>query len=110
MSLPQPRSLMRGFLAVVVVSAFMTGLFWTFNFKVEKDSEALVYFMLGTLQGMTSAVIGYYFGTSQQAADQVAHPPLPPHHTPKPDYFDPQAERARGIVQRASRHNVDDPE
>lgn len=65
------KAYMRGWLANLLIGAFMVALMWTFQYGIPEANEQLVTFMLGQLAGMATMSVAFYFGTSQSTTDQL---------------------------------------
>ena len=70
MTMPRPRDLMRGFLAIALLTCFMVALFWLMEQVVPAENVDLVTYMLGQLSMLTGGAMVYYFGTSKSSADK----------------------------------------
>lgn len=70
MRLPRPRDLMRAFLAILLLAAFMASLFALFIWAVPESNRDLVTYMLGQLSGFAGGAFLFYFGTTKSSADK----------------------------------------
>lgn len=81
MKMPQPKDAMRGFLAAILLTCFMTALFWVIQHEVPQANSQLVTYMLGQLSVFTGMAVGFYYVTSKSSADKndvMEHLQLPP--------------------------------
>lgn len=70
MTLPQPKDAMRGFMALLLLCAFMVGLFWVITQEVPEGNKQLVTYMLGQLSVLAGIPVAYYFATSKSSSDK----------------------------------------
>lgn len=65
--------LMRGTLATLLILSFEFALAALFNWKIPKENEQLLTYMLGQLSGMVTMALGFWFTTSQSShrKDQI---------------------------------------
>lgn len=68
--LPKGRNVMRGMLALVLVSSFMLALFWVIQHEVPEGNQQLVTYMLGQLSVLAGMPIAFYFASSKSSQEK----------------------------------------
>ena len=110
MSLLKSKELMRGTLALILITAFMVALSWLFEQPIPVDNTDLVTFMLGQLSVLAAQGVNYYLGTSKSSTDKTEAMHSDPRFAPTPKPDDPRPLAPGGDLPHPEYGQIDNPE